>query len=168
MSKPWIGHWKRAPLPCSSSLNIGGRVICCARSQRAPVTPAPARKDLQKRSRQSRKSWKSAFKTSARSRSQKGSLRGSTCGKPTCWESIASEPGNWTEGADLWGQGSVYMFFDHDFCNKMEIILNSFKSSFWGDLQLYDSRLKVNTESKKKHKNRHLLLLTYVVCVYVV
>lgn len=129
-SKPWTGRRKRAPLPCSSSPNIGGRVTCCARLRQAPVTPAPARRGRRKRSWRLRKSWKSAFKTSARSRSQKGSPRGSTCGRQTCWENTVSEPAERTEGANTWGQGSVYMFFDHDFCNKREITLNSFEFSF--------------------------------------
>lgn len=118
-SKPWTGRWKRARWPCCSTPNSGARVTCCARSRRAPATPARrARRGRPKRSRRPRRSWKSAFKTSKRSRSRRGSPRGSTCGRPTCWESTACEPGNGTRRADTWGQGSVYMFFDQDFCNK--------------------------------------------------
>lgn len=122
-SRPWTGRRRRAPSPCCSSPSTGGRATCCARSRPAPATPA-ARSGRWRRSWPCRRSWRSASKISARSRFRRGSRRGSTCGRRTCWGSTASETGLEEQIQD---PASVYTVFWSPFATVEMVI--SFKST---------------------------------------
>lgn len=81
MSRPWTGRWRRARCRCCSSQSSAGRVISSEHSLPAPEIPAPARRGRPRRRWPLRRSWRSASRTSARSRSLSASRRGSTCGR---------------------------------------------------------------------------------------